>query len=286
MELPAGWSASPADQTFKIDKSGNALTLRFQVTPPSATADPTVRAVATVNGAKYDSSVVVIHYPHIPTQTVMQPASTRFTRADVRVLAKTVGYIQGAGDDVPAALRQMGCEVQIVTPEELAAGSLDHYDSIVTGVRAFNVREDLRANVARLNEYVRNGGTLVVQYNTYDDALGQLGPYSLKLGRGRVAVEEAPIRVLQPDSPILRGPTRLPRATSMAGCKSEGSTSRRNGIRNCRLSSHRMIRGRKNSQAGSCTGSTAKAHISIRLILGSGSCPRVCRERSESSQIY
>jgi hypothetical protein len=101
LELPAGWSAQPSEQAFKIDKDGNALTLRFNVTPPSASAAPTVRAVATVNGVRYDSSVIVIRYPHIPTQTILQPAATRFTRADVRVLAKTVGYIEGAGDDVP-----------------------------------------------------------------------------------------------------------------------------------------------------------------------------------------
>ena len=209
LDAPSGWSVHPSEQTFKIDKDGNAVTLRFKVTPPASTAAPVVRAVATVDGKKYDSSIVVIRYPHIPTQTVLQPAATRFTRADVRVLAKTVGYIQGAGDEVPAALRQMGCEVRIVTPDELTSGALDHYDAIVTGVRAFNIREDLRANVARLNEYVRSGGTLVVQYNTADNILGQLGPYSLKLGRGRVAVEEAPVRILEPKSPVLRGPNAI-----------------------------------------------------------------------------
>jgi hypothetical protein len=209
LELPSGWSAQPPEQAFKIDTDGGSVTLRFKVAPPSASAAPTVRAVATVNGTRYDSAVIVIRYPHIPTQTLVQPASTRFTRADVRVLAKTVGYIEGAGDDVPAALRQMGCDVQIVTPDELAAGSLGHYDAIVTGVRAFNVRSDVRSNVGRLNEYVRNGGRLIVQYNTNDNALGQLGPYPLKLGRDRVSVENAPIHILNPDSPVLRGPNAI-----------------------------------------------------------------------------
>jgi hypothetical protein len=209
LELPAGWSVQPLEQAFKIEKDGGAATVRFKVAPPVESAAPTVRAVATVGGTRTDSSVVVIRYPHIPTRIVVQPATTRFTRADVRVLAKTVGYIPGAGDDVPAALKQMGCDVKIVTPDELAAGTLDRYDAIVTGVRAFNVRSDLRANIGRLNDYVRNGGSLVVQYNTTDDILGQLGPYPLKLGRGRVAVEEAPVRVLQPDSPVLRGPNAI-----------------------------------------------------------------------------
>jgi hypothetical protein len=76
-------------------------------------------------------------------------------------------------------------------------------------VRAFNIREDLRANIARLNDYVRKGGTLVVQYTTFEENIGQLGPYPMKLGRGRVAVEEAPVKILQPDSPILRGPNQI-----------------------------------------------------------------------------
>ncbi|HYP09449.1 MAG TPA: PIG-L family deacetylase [Bryobacteraceae bacterium] len=208
LQLPAGWPAQPA-QRFRIDKNGGAVTLRFRVTPPHRFTAPNIRAVATVHGVAVDQSVVIVRYPHIPTQTVLQPAVARFTRADVKVLARSVGYIPGAGDEVPAALRQIGCEVKIITADELASGSLAGYDAIVTGVRAFNVREDLRANVERLNEYVRKGGTLVVQYNTADDVLGQLGPYRFKVGRGRVAVEEAPVRIVDASSPVLRGPNAI-----------------------------------------------------------------------------
>jgi hypothetical protein len=130
-------------------------------------------------------------------------------RADVRVLAKTVGYILGAGDDVPAALRQMGCDVKILSADELASGNLRAYDAIVTGVRAFNVRDDLAAQIGRLNEYVRTGGTLVVQYNTAADHLGPLGPFPLKIGRSRVSVEEAPVSISNAGHPLLRAPNAI-----------------------------------------------------------------------------
>jgi LmbE family N-acetylglucosaminyl deacetylase len=209
LELPQGWTAFPAQQKFKIERDGAEAAVQFRVTPPKEVAVADIRASATVGSTRTNASVVTIRHPHIPTQTIVQPSATRLVRADVRVLARTVGYIEGAGDDVPAALRQMGCDVKILSQDELASGNLHDYDAIVTGVRAFNVREELAAQIGRLNDYVRTGGTLVVQYNTAGDRLGPLGPFPLKIGRGRVAVEEAPVSILNPRHPLLRAPNAI-----------------------------------------------------------------------------
>ena len=147
------------------------------------------------DGRTLTSRMDVIDYPHIPTQIVFQPASATVVRADIKTLAHRVGYIAGAGDDVPQALRQMGCEVVMLDGGFLARGDLERFDAIVAGVRAYNVRPDLRANQPRLLEYVKQGGTFIVQYNTLgfgdsakEDAASaaQIGPYPFEISHDRV----------------------------------------------------------------------------------------------------
>lgn len=206
LALPPKWLVEPTSQKFHLIGTESEITLQFRVTPPEDSTTADAKAVATVAGSAVDSSVVVIRYPHIPTQTVMVPAASKLIRTGLRVLARTVGYIEGAGDEVPDAIRQLGCDVTLLTADDLANGDLDHYDAIVTGVRAFNLREDLRANAPRLQEYVRRGGSLIVQYNTASATLTDLGPFPIKLESGRVSVEEAPVRILNPRSAVLRFP--------------------------------------------------------------------------------
>jgi hypothetical protein len=143
-------------------------------------------------------------------------------------MAKNIGYVMGAGDEVPEALRQLGCTVTLLAAEELARGGLGGYDAIVTGVRAFNTRSDLRANMKRLLDYVERGGTLVVQYNVLEGgflagdprALDTLGPYPLRVGRGRVTVEEAPVTFLHPAHSLMQSPNPLT-ASDFAGWTQE-----------------------------------------------------------------
>ena len=142
------------------------------------------------------------------------PSAADLVRTDVRVLARRVGYVMGAGDEVPGALRQLGCEVELLTDSDLAGQDLARFDAIVTGVRAYNVRADLRANQQRLLDYVQNGGALIVQYNVSDyggatQALERIGPYPLAVGRDRVSVEDAPVSLPDPNSPLLQQPNRI-----------------------------------------------------------------------------
>jgi hypothetical protein len=209
LELPRGWSAEPATQTFRLDTSRPQGTLAFKVIPPAQSMSGEIKAIATVDGRTSSASVVILRYPHIPTQTLIEPATARLVRAEARVLSRSVGYIEGAGDEVPDALRQLGCEVQMIASEELATGALDRYDAIVTGVRAFNLRPDLRANIARLNRYVEGGGRLIVQYNTADKSFGLLGPYPFRIGNARISVEESPVRIVDSGHPLMKTPNAL-----------------------------------------------------------------------------
>ncbi len=210
---PRDWRVQPPAAPFRIAEADEQVALSFTVSPPSGSALSELRAVATVGGKEVSSGMQVIAYSHMPPQTVFPPSIARLVRADIGLLARKIGYVMGAGDEVPQALRQLGSEVTLLEAEDLASGDLGRFDAIVTGVRAYNVRPDLRANQQRLMAYVENGGTLVVQYNVSDRrtpmTLQALGPYPLQLGPSRVSVEEAPMTFLNPQDPLLMTPNRI-----------------------------------------------------------------------------
>jgi hypothetical protein len=211
LELPRGWKAEPGSQPFQIATAGEVQELAFRVTPPEGETTAIAHAVATVGGREIGVGMQVISYPHFPAQTLFPPADIKLVRADVKVTAHRIGYIMGAGDDMPAALRQIGLDVTLVSPTDLAQGDLAHFDCIVAGVRAYNVRADVRANQSRLLDYVKNGGTYVVEYQTGDPNLS-LGPYPFTVPPGnryRVTVEDSPVGFPDPDSRLLNVPNRI-----------------------------------------------------------------------------
>ena len=222
LEVPAGWKVEPASQKFDLTGADEQTMAEFTLSPPAGDSDGSMRAVATVGDRVIASSTRVIDYPHFPAQTLFPSSDARLVRSEIKTLARTVGYITGAGDEVPEALRQMGCEVTLLSPEDLARGDLSKYDAIVTGVRSFNTRPDLRLNYQRLFKYAEEGGTLVVQYNTPDgigppgsaqaaetSTLAHVGPYPIKTGRDRVTIEEAQVNFPNPNSVLLHYPNEI-----------------------------------------------------------------------------
>lgn len=207
---PEGWQVEPAARPYAIARVGEQATLYFRVTPPKG-ASVGELSVGGAHGMK------TIAYEHIPPQTVFPETSLKLVRADVTSLSKKIGYVMGAGDEMPRALRQWGAEVSLLSTDELSRGDLSRYDAIVTGVRAYNTRADLRANQDRLLEFVKGGGTMVVQYNVatggpfgrQSGELDRIGPYPLTVGRDRVTVEDAPLTPVKPDSPLLSAPNRI-----------------------------------------------------------------------------
>jgi LmbE family N-acetylglucosaminyl deacetylase len=217
LEAPEGWSIEPASRHFDLTTVDEQTTAIFTVTPPGADANGEVRVVASVGDRKVFSTTEVIQYPHIPVQTLFPPSDARLVRASILTLAKNIGYIVGAGDEVPSALRQIGCEVTLLSVDDLVRANLSKFDAIVTGVRAFNTRPDLRANYQRLFEYAHNGGTVIVQYNVLEGGpfggnpalLEHVGPYPIKVSRDRVTVEEAPVTFPNPRNPVLHSPNEI-----------------------------------------------------------------------------
>jgi LmbE family N-acetylglucosaminyl deacetylase len=221
IQAPAGWTVTPAAQDFRLSEAGLEASWSFRVTPPSGDDKAVLQASATVGNRTISVGMETISYPHIPTQVLFPPVKTELVRADVQLLAKTIGYVMGAGDEVPEALRQLGADVVLLSPSDLAHGNLERFDAIVTGVRAYNTRQDLRANEERLLEYVKGGGTLVVQYNfpalggpgadpnAVDPNLARIGPYPITEGLDRVTVEDAPVHLPNPSSPLLHKPNEI-----------------------------------------------------------------------------
>jgi len=218
LKLPDGWKATPAVQPFSIAARGELAAFTFQVAPPAWPGKATLEAVATMaDGAVTSAGMETVRYPHIPPQTLFPPAAASLVKANVQISIKRVGYLMGPGDEVPAALRQLGLQVDLVSPEDVAAGDLSKYDALVTGVRAMSTRTDLRSSRARLLDYVAQGGTLIMQYNTAGGGGPggsgvtdvPLAPYPLKINRDRVTVEEAPVRFPNPQHALLNSPNKI-----------------------------------------------------------------------------
>lgn len=214
LELPGGWSVDPPEAPLQL-RAGERREVRFRVSPPAAPAPGAypVRAVFhAADGRAYDRGHTVIDYPHTRPRQLYRAASTAIAVFPVALAADLrVGYIEGAGDDGALALRQLGADVTPLDAATLARGDLSRYHAIVLGIRAYEVRQDLIAHNARLLEYARTGGTVVVQYNKYEYPQGRFAPYELSIGRphGRVTDEAAAVRLLDPDHAALGWPNRI-----------------------------------------------------------------------------
>ncbi|GAB3893276.1 hypothetical protein GCM10028825_33680 [Spirosoma agri] len=221
INAPSGWTVEPASLPFSLAGKGSEQRVTFKIIPTAQAQNGKLQAVmntGTPDGT-FTTGLRIIAYKHIPTQTLFPPAEAKLVKLDVKVTAKNVGYIVGAGDEVPAALQQMGCRVTILGPAELSQ-NLSGYDAIVVGIRAYNINDYLANYQATLMEYVKNGGTMVVQYVTPGGSgfiqnglkVSQMGPYPFKVVNERVTEEDAPMTFINPQHPLLNYPNKITEA--------------------------------------------------------------------------
>ena len=222
LKLQSGsWQVQPAETEFKLSRKGENFTTSFVVQIPAAakSGDYPVEAVATVNGQEFRRGYHAISYPENWTRNFYFPAESTIERFDVKTAPNlTVGYIPGAGDDVPGALEQLGVKVQMLSAADLAFGDLGRFPVIVTGIRAYNVNEDLRANNGRLLDYVHRGGTLIVQYvrpieRPARGSAGSpflFGPHPMSVSESdRITVEDSPVKILDSGNPLFSLPNKI-----------------------------------------------------------------------------
>ena len=212
LQLPAGWRSQPAEANFETAKDGQDQALNFTVYPSNLETRPyTVTAVADYDGKQYAQGYTVTGYQGLRPYYLYRKATYSTRGVDVKVApGLNVGYVMGTGDDVPGALAQMGVPVRFLSPQDIAGGDLSRYNVIVLGVRTYAVRDDLRVYNGRLLDYVKNGGVLIVQYQTpqYDHNYGPY-PYTLTNDPEKVVQEHGEVSILQPNSPVLSWPNKI-----------------------------------------------------------------------------
>jgi LmbE family N-acetylglucosaminyl deacetylase len=210
LDAPPGWKVEPAAQAFTLLKAADQEHFKFSLTAPAKMETVDISAAATVNGVLYRNQSEQIDYPHIPTQLLQSPAVLKGVCLDLATTGKTVGYLPGAGDSLPENLTQMGYTVKGLDDGHLTAEQLVGVDAVVLGVRAFNVRKNISVAMPVLLEYIKGGGTVIVQYNRPDKLnADNLAPFDLHIGPGRVTDEKSAITMLAPENAILSRPNKI-----------------------------------------------------------------------------
>ncbi|MBH8560537.1 PIG-L family deacetylase [Hymenobacter negativus] len=210
LTLPAGWTSTPASQSFALATKDAEQTVEFRVQPgPGAAPGKTeLRAVATVDGQAYSRGIQTIQYPHIPTQTLFPEAVAPLVKLELRKRGQNVAYLMGAGDEVPEALRQVGYNVTLLEPKDLTAARLKQYDALVVGIRAYNTVDRLKTQQPEILKYIEQGGNVVVQYVVNrGTVMPEIGPYPMTLSTDRVTVEDAPVTLSK--HPLLAAPNKI-----------------------------------------------------------------------------
>lgn len=220
LRLPKGWRSEPMNYKFELAKKGSEKTFSFKISPSANQMSDEILAIgyapsdslATANSL----GVTTISYDHIPAQTLFPAASVKVVKLDLKKKGENIGYIMGAGDEIPSSLAQIGYKVTILKEEAITEEILQKFDAIIIGIRAFNTQDRLKFFHPLLLKYVYNGGRLVAQYNTLPPRfLGgkmvtdSIGPYPFKISNERVTVEEAEMRILNPQHSLLNTPNKI-----------------------------------------------------------------------------
>jgi hypothetical protein len=210
---PTSWQVDPPRAPLAFQKRGEKRDFSFQILPKSANEGRTrIRADLDAGDKKYNEGYTLVTREDLSAAYYYQPAVQRVSVVDVKVpKGLRLGYIMGAGDEIPTVLQQIGVDVTLIPSEKLASEELSKYKTIVLGIRAYDTEKDVIANNKRLLEFVEAGGRLVVQYNasTSDFNSGKFTPYPVTLSRTRVSVEEAPVTILDSANRIFHSPNEI-----------------------------------------------------------------------------
>ena len=213
LELPQGWRSEPAQLDVKFRKRGEKQDFNFTVFPAGLQEGrDQVRATLDVEGKKFSEGYTLVTREDLGSFYYYQPALQRVSIVDVQVPHDLkIGYVMGAGDDIPTVLQQLGMNVTLISPESLASEDLSSYGTIVLGIRAYDTQKEVAENNKKLLDFVAAGGTLVVQYNSgvADFNSGHFTPYPADLSRARVSVEEAPVDILAPQDDVFHYPNAI-----------------------------------------------------------------------------
>ena len=227
LKVPPGWTVSPASQPFTFTRAGERAFFTFDVGAAAVDGRAVrIEAVAYASGREYREGYATIRHRDLETRYLYKEAVTTVRGVDVRIASGLrVGYVMGIGDEVPFGIAQLGADVQLLGEQDLATGDMSRFHAIVTGTRAYAVRNDLRTYNRRLLDYVEDGGNLIVLYNTQELVPNLYAPYPADLPRNaeEVSEEDSPVRILAPDAEVLTTPNRITRADFDGWIEQRGS---------------------------------------------------------------
>jgi LmbE family N-acetylglucosaminyl deacetylase len=213
LQVPDKSRVEPEQIPVHFGEGGGAQEFNFQVLASvSQESRATIRAVLTSQGRDFSEGYSLITREDLGAYYYFQPATQKLSFVTAALPEKLrVGYIMGAGDEIPTALEQLGIRLELIPAESLSETDLARFSTIVLGIRAYDTQKDVIANNKRLLDYVSNGGTLIVQYNSGvgDFNKGKFTPFPAQMSRARVSVEEAPVQVLAPDDGIFHYPNEI-----------------------------------------------------------------------------
>jgi LmbE family N-acetylglucosaminyl deacetylase len=214
LRVPTGWKVDPASAPFTFTRPGEKSRHEFVVAVPAVgSADYTITAVATANGEEFSDGYDLVEHRDLETRYLYRDATIHVRGVDVKIApGLKVGYVMGVGDTVPDGIAQLGAQVRLLTADDLAAADLGAFDAIMTGTRAYAVRDDLRTYNTRLLDYVKNGGNLIVLYNTpaeFDPNAFAPFPAQLPRNAEEVSEEDSPVAILAPARPEFTTPNAI-----------------------------------------------------------------------------
>ncbi|MES2827984.1 MAG: PIG-L family deacetylase [Bacteroidota bacterium] len=210
LNLPQGWRVKPQTIDFNLARKGDEQLATFVVTPDGAITSGKLMVDVNIDGHADHYGLRVVDYDHIPTQTLFPLAEAKLEKLDLKIAGKRIGYLAGAGDLIPESLKQIGYEVLNLSENQVINSDLSQYDAIVTGVRLYNVSEQIKIMQPKLISYVEKGGVLLVQYNVNSPLkISNLGPYPFSIGRDRVTEEDAKVTILAPENAALNYPNKI-----------------------------------------------------------------------------
>lgn len=210
LNYPEDWNVFSKQQKINIKHKGQEQRLVFTVIPPKYQSEGTLSPKVTIGNKIYNKELIEIDYDHIPYQTVLLPSESKIVRLDIKKRGENIAYIEGAGDVVPESLTQIGYNVVIISPEDISSQKLSQFDAVVIGIRAYNTIEELNFKQDILFDFVKNGGNMIVQYNTsHRLKVDNLAPYTLELSRDRVTDESAEVTFVNPNHEVLNSPNKI-----------------------------------------------------------------------------
>ncbi len=212
LSFSKGWKVDQESKSFEIANKGDEQIVIFELTPPEDEDESLISPIIKINGKEITKELVTIAYEHIPTQSVLLPSEAKVVRLNIQKVGEHIGYIAGAGDEIPESLEQIGYQVHVIDPNAITTENLDKYGAIVVGIRAYNVVDELKFKQKYLFDYVSKGGNLVLQYNTagrWDKQYADIAPFPLKLSRDRVTDENSKVDIIAKDHELVNYPNKI-----------------------------------------------------------------------------